>query len=298
MDNRLPKSCKVVAIGGGHGLGQVLKALSYLENNLTALVTTTDNGGSSGKIRNVSPTIAWGDIRNCIESLADLNSVQSNLFSYRFPGETGFGGHALGNLLLHHLSQSITPLGAIEYFKHQLNIKANILPMLTTENDLLAIYPDGKSTVGELQIDSNPMIPTALSLIKPATGLTEVMDKIASADLIIFAPGSFFTSVVPSLLIESYSKAISNSKARLVFINNLTVENSSAAYLTFYQKKQYIEGFLNYRKIDYLIENASVFYKSDNIIRRPLIDVETGLHCPDSLRFALSDISLSEKHVA
>ncbi|WP_165905091.1 gluconeogenesis factor YvcK family protein [Parashewanella curva] len=287
---KLPSEYKVVAIGGGHGLAQLLKALSYLESNLTAVVTTTDNGGSSGLIRNSFSTIAWGDIRNCLVSLADPKSNEAQFFSYRFPNTESLSGHVVGNLLLQQYSQITNPLYAIDYFRQKLNVKANVFPMITSDNDLVAVYPNGETTIGEVQIDNNNMLPAAMALLKPASGLKEVTQKIAVADLIVFSPGSFFTSVIPSLLVDDYAKAISVSKAKLVLVNNIAQENSAAGYLTFKQKKQYLERYLHQRKIDVLVENSPLRSISPDTILQPLTDLDTGLHCPSCLNQAISSI--------
>ena len=95
----------VVAIGGGHGLGRVLSTLSFLRKQLTGIVTTTDNGGSTGRLRKRSSSIAWGDLRNCLTLLVDKDSVGSQLFDFRFDGQDELGGHNLGNLILYALVQ-------------------------------------------------------------------------------------------------------------------------------------------------------------------------------------------------
>ncbi len=95
------ESLNVVAIGGGHGLGRVLSTLSFLGDQLTGIVTTTDNGGSTGRLRKRSSTIAWGDLRNCLTELVDDDSIGSQLFNFRFDGQDELGGHNLGNLILY-----------------------------------------------------------------------------------------------------------------------------------------------------------------------------------------------------
>lgn len=130
---------RVVALGGGHGLGRVLSALSYLGTRLTGIVTTTDNGGSTGRIRKDEGGIAWGDMRNCINQLITEPSVASAMFEYRFSGTGELAGHNLGNLMLKALDNlSVRPLEAINLIRGLLRVNAHLIPMSEQAVDLMA----------------------------------------------------------------------------------------------------------------------------------------------------------------
>ncbi|GAL37333.1 LPPG:FO 2-phospho-L-lactate transferase like CofD-like [Vibrio maritimus] len=126
-------SKKVVAIGGGHGLGRMLAALKDFGSNATGIVATTDNGGSTGRIRECQGGIAWGDTRNCINQLITDPSIGSMMFEYRFKGTGDLNGHNLGNLMLTALDNlSVRPLDAIELIRDLLKVDVNIIQCLST----------------------------------------------------------------------------------------------------------------------------------------------------------------------
>ena len=155
----------VVAIGGGHGLGRVLTTLSFLGAKLTGIVTTTDNGGSTGRLRQRSNSIAWGDLRNYLTQLVDPTSLGAKLFNFRFDGADELGGHNLGNLVLYGLGQvQSRPMESIKLIRRILGVKTQLLPMSEDPTDLLAFYPQGRCRVGELSVDDMPIITQNLML--------------------------------------------------------------------------------------------------------------------------------------
>jgi len=250
----LIKNLKVVAIGGGHGLGRVLSSLSFMENQLTGIVTTTDNGGSTGRLRKRSSSIAWGDLRNCLTQLVDSNSVGSQLFNFRFDGKDELGGHNLGNLILYGLGQiQSRPLDSIKLVRRMLRIKPPVFPMSETPTDLMAFYPEGRCRVGELSVDEMPIMPKSL-ILAPLVKTLDVCNKaLAEADLIILGPGSFLTSVIPPLLVRDIVNGISKSKAHCVFIDNIVAEHSPAAALSLDEKLSWIEENIGCMPIDSVI---------------------------------------------
>jgi uncharacterized cofD-like protein len=244
----------VVAIGGGHGLGRVLSTLSFLEKQLTGIVTTTDNGGSTGRLRKRSSSIAWGDLRNCLTLLVDKDSIGSQLFNFRFDGQDELGGHNLGNLILYALGQlQSRPLDSIKLVRRLLGVKTALYPMSETPTDLMAFYPKGRCKVGELSVDKMPIMPQNLLLAPLVKTLPLCVKAIKSADLIILGPGSFLTSVVPPLLVRDITKAIQASSAHCVFIENITPEDSPAALLSLDEKLNWIKDNIGCLPIDSVI---------------------------------------------
>lgn len=262
----------IVAIGGGHGLGRVLSTLSFMEDKLTGIVTTTDNGGSTGKLRKRSSTIAWGDLRNCLTELVDSNSIGSKLFNFRFDGNDELGGHNLGNLILYGLGQiQSRPLDSIKLVRSLLKVRTPVLPMSETPTDLMAFYPEGRCRVGELSVDDMPIMPTSLMLAPLVKPLKPCIDAINNADLIILGPGSFLTSIVPPLLIRDISNAIVNSKAHCVFIDNVVLENSPAAKLSIDEKLNWINDNTGCFLVDSVIcQDPTITSDKVNIICRDL----------------------------
>ncbi len=262
----------IVAIGGGHGLGRVLSTLSFMGDKLTGIVTTTDNGGSTGKLRKRSSSIAWGDLRNCLTELVDSDSVGSQLFNFRFDGSDELGGHNLGNLILYGLGQvQSRPLDSIKLVSRILRVRTQVLPMSETPTDLMAFYPKGRCRVGELSVDEMPIMPQNLMLAPLVKSLTQCIGAINNADLIILGPGSFLTSIIPPLLVRDISKAIDNRKGHCVFIDNIVAEPSPAAKLSIDEKLQWIEENVGCLPIDSVIsQEPCISSNKVNIICRDL----------------------------
>ncbi len=248
------KKLNIVAIGGGHGLGRVLCTLSFMGNKLTGIVTTTDNGGSTGRLRKRSSTIAWGDLRNCLTQLVDQNSIGSQLFNFRFEGNDELGGHNLGNLILYGLGRvQSSPIDSINLVRSILRVRTQVLPMSETPTDLMAFYPEGRCRIGELSVDDMSVMPKRLMLAPLVKTIQPCIDAISKADLIILGPGSFLTSVVPPLLVRDISKAIEKSDAHCVLIDNLVKERSPASQCSIDEKLNWIKENTGYQPIDAVI---------------------------------------------
>ena len=293
----LPPNYKVVAIGGGHGLSQVLKAFSYLESNLTAIVTTSDNGGSSGRLRKVNKNIAWGDIRHCLTSLIN-DELACEILNFRFKGNLELGGHNLGNIIFTALEQmGKTPLDAIDYIKQLLNIKTHIFPMSETPVDLQANLVDGSVVLGETQIDNLKSAPNSIQLQPQVDGIDNAVTAIKDADLIILGPGSFYTSVLPPLLISTYAKAIANSTAKVTFVDNISNENSPADYLTLKQKLQELENILG-KQVDTIIANDATQQFDDRVMVMPEDACSNNVHCKITLSEMIAESVIHKQPLA
>lgn len=248
------KKLNIVAIGGGHGLGRVLSTLSFMGSKLTGIVTTTDNGGSTGRLRKRSSTIAWGDLRNCLTQLVDQNSIGSQLFNFRFEGNDELTDHNLGNLILYGLGQvQSSPLDSIKLVRRILRVKTQVLPMSETPTDLMAFYDEGRCRLGELSVDEMPTMPKDLMLAPLVKTIPACIEAINNADLIILGPGSFLTSIVPPLLVRDISNAIKNSQGHCVFIDNIVAEQSPAAALSLDEKLAWIESNIGCMPINSVI---------------------------------------------
>ncbi|RHW77201.1 uridine diphosphate-N-acetylglucosamine-binding protein YvcK [Colwellia sp. RSH04] len=274
------RKLNIVAIGGGHGLGRVLLTLSFMGNKLTGIVTTTDNGGSTGRLRKRKSTIAWGDLRNCLTQLADKNAIGSQLFDFRFDGEDDLGGHNLGNLMLYALENlQSSPLDSINLVRRILRVKTQLLPMSETPTDLMAFYPEGRCRLGELSVDDMPIMPKNLMLAPLVKASPSCLDAIKNADLIILGPGSFLTSVIPPLLVRDISNAIIERKGHCVFIDNIVPEQSPAANLSLDEKFNWIEDNIGSLPIDSAITHDKQA-KSErvNILHQDLVHNEVAHH--------------------
>ncbi|WDI78508.1 uridine diphosphate-N-acetylglucosamine-binding protein YvcK [Candidatus Purcelliella pentastirinorum] len=254
---------RVVALGGGHGLGRVMSSLSYLGSKLTGIVVTSDNGGSSGRIRQSEGGIAWGDLRNCLNQLITKHNAISNIFNYRFKGTGDLSGHNLGNLLLKALDNfSIRPLEAVNIIRALFKIKSFLIPMTEKAVDLVAIDKNDVLVYGETAIDVLQSPPKYLKLYPDVSPTIEGLKSINEADLILIGPGSFYTSLIPILLIKEIALSLKNTTAVVVFIDNLSNEISLAASsLTIFEKVLIMEKYIGEKIIDVLIVTPNVNIK-------------------------------------
>ena len=243
----------VVALGGGHGLGRVLSALSFLRENLTGIVATTDNGGSTGRIRSQQGGIAWGDLRNCLTQIIVKPTVASALFEYRFPGNGELGGHNLGNLILKALeNMQIRPLEGLNLVRDLLHVRAFLIPMSETPVDLGACLAN-RHILGEVAVDALEELPLGLFLEPEVQATPEALLAIEKADVILLGPGSFFTSIMPNLLIPALAERINQSSAKVIFIDNIGIEHSIVSHLTLADRVQWIEKAIGSPRVNGVI---------------------------------------------
>lgn len=246
---------RVVALGGGHGLGRVMSSLSSLGSRLTGIVTTTDNGGSTGRIRRSEGGIAWGDMRNCLNQLITEPSVASAMFEYRFAGNGELSGHNLGNLMLKALDHlSVRPLEAINLIRNLLKVDAFLIPMSELPVDLMAIDCNDHEVYGEVNIDQLALPPKELMLYPTVPATREAVEAIGEADLILIGPGSFYTSLMPLLLIKELAQALRRTPAPVVYIGNLGRELSpAAAGLSLAAKLTLMEQYVGKKIVDAVV---------------------------------------------
>lgn len=249
---------RVVAIGGGHGLGRVLSSLSFLKENLTGIVATTDNGGSTGRIRHQHGGIAWGDLRNCLTQITVKPTVASALFEYRFSGSGELSGHNLGNLILKALEDmKIRPLEALNLVRDLLHVKVGLMPMSESPVHLVSHIHDGTTVFGEVSIDASSEKPLALSLEPCVEATSEVLDVIKQAELIILGPGSFLTSIMPTLLLQEVAQMINESHAKVIFIDNIGKEKGIAGDFSLSERVTWIENQIGLGRLNGVITTPS-----------------------------------------
>jgi len=223
---RLKRGPNIVAIGGGTGLATLLSGLKHYSSRITAVVTVTDDGGSSGRLRRDLGIQPPGDIRNCLTALAKEEQLLTQLFRYRFASGKGLEGHSLGNLFLSALTTISGDLeSAIAASSRVLNIQGQVVPATNADVQLWAELEDGRLIEGESRISgaggrirrvgcrpgAPPALPSALAAIR-------------QADLILLGPGSLYTSLLPNLLVPQLVKEISRSPAAKLYICNLMTQ--------------------------------------------------------------------------
>lgn len=251
----------LVATGGGTGLSTLLSGLKHYVGTagvrsrgtsteyglaeLTALVTVTDDGGSSGRLRDEFQILPPGDIRNCLVALAEDEQLLTRLFRYRFRGRGQLGGHSFGNLFLTALT-GVTGdfLEAIRLSSEVLAIKGRIFPSTMTNVRLEAELDDGTIIRGETRITKAPRPIRAVRLDPPdCRPLQETLAAIARADVIVIGPGSLFTSLIPNLLVRGIPQAIVQSPAKKIYVCNIMTQPHET---TGYTVEAHVERILDY----------------------------------------------------
>ncbi len=223
---------RVVAIGGGNGLSALLQGLkSYAKPSdaaqpmadITAIVTVTDDGGSSGRLRREFDVLPPGDIRNCMVALSEDSALLSRLFQYRFKAGRGLKGHSFGNLFLMALTQVMGDFpDAVRVSSEVLKIAGRIYPSTAANVALEATLANGAKVVGETRISRSRQRIRRVRLVPGhAPPLPAALSAIAEADVITLGPGSLFTSVVPNLLVDGIAAAIRASRAVKAYFVNL-----------------------------------------------------------------------------
>lgn len=230
---------RVVAIGGGTGLSTMLRGLKLWTRQLTAIVTMADDGGGSGKLREDLGMPPPGDIRHCMEALANVEPVMEQLLSYRFPQDSGrLGGQAFGNLLLAALN-GISPTfdEAVRRMSEVLAISGRVLPVTNATVNLEATFENGTSVLGESKIfafkkEQDCRIRSVRLLPEHPRALPAALEAIVQADLILLGPGSLYTSVIPNLLVDGVSEAICRSNALKIYVCNIMTQDGETEGMT------------------------------------------------------------------
>lgn len=235
---RIPKEHgpRIVAIGGGHGLSNMLRGLKQYTENLSAIVTVADDGGSSGMLRQDLGMPPPGDIRNCLVALANTEPLMRELLQYRFK-EGSLSGQSFGNLFLAALN-GISPSfdAAVERMSEVLAITGRVLPVTTADVRLEAEFENGASVVGESKIfyckkKEDCRITRVRLLPEHSQALPAALEAIREADMILLGPGSLYTSIIPNLLVGGIVDAIQHSDALKVYIANvMTQEGETEGY--------------------------------------------------------------------
>ena len=231
-DRRWAQGPKIVAIGGGTGLSTMLRGLKGYTRNLTAIVTVADDGGGSGQLRRELGMPQPGDIRSCMQALANVEPLMEDLLAYRFPtGSGNLTGQAFGNLLLAALNGISGSFDeAVAKMSQVLAITGRVLPVTNANVTLEAAFENGTHVVGESKIfrfkkEQDCRIESVRLLPERPPALPETLEAIRQADLILLGPGSLYTSVIPNLLVEGVSDAVRSAKGLKLYICNIMTQD-------------------------------------------------------------------------
>jgi uncharacterized cofD-like protein len=247
----LARGPRTVAIGGGTGLSMLLRGLKEHTSNLTAVVTVADDGGSSGVLRTELGIPAVGDIRNCIVALADAEPLMGRLLQYRFPGggpavrhdpdsppsrdleaiAGGLGGHALGNLLLAALVdlEAGDFEEAVREMSRVLAVRGQVVPATGTAVTLHARLMDGSEVEGQSRVALASSVDRVWVTPDDVRPTVDALRAISDAELIVVGPGSLFTSLLPTLVVQGIREAIDTSGATVIFVCNVATQQGETA---------------------------------------------------------------------
>ena len=223
----LSQGQRTVVIGGGTGLATMLRGLKQYTSNIVAVVTVTDDGGSSGRLQREMGMLPPGDIRNCLVALADAEPLMTELFQYRFGDELdGYDGHSFGNLLIAAMTRITGDFEkAVKETSNILAIRGRVLPSTIENVRLQAELEDGSFVEGETSITRSPSAIKHIMLHPSAVNpLEETLRSIELADCIVMGPGSVYTSVVPNLLVHGIPEAIRASDAIKIYVCNVMTQ--------------------------------------------------------------------------
>jgi uncharacterized cofD-like protein len=261
----------VVALGGGTGLSALLRGLKLHVVprhdpyptaqrpivDLAAIVTVTDDGGSSGRLRRENRILPPGDIRNCMVALSKDEALLSRLFQFRFCAGNGLKGHNFGNLFLAALTHVTGDFAeAVRVSSRVLAIRGRIFPSTVSNVTLEATLENGQRVHGETRITASRSPIRRLKLVpRKVPPLSEAIEAIREADLILIGPGSLYTSILPNLLIPDITRAIARSRAPRVYIANLMTQPGETTDYSVARHLRAIQNHVTPRIVDYVVAN-------------------------------------------
>ncbi len=270
--NGASRGLRVLAIGGGTGLSTILKGLKRYTvvpgepspdgpfvSDLTAVVTVSDDGGSSGRLRRELNILPPGDIRNCLVAVAADENLISKLFQHRFTSTGDLEGHNFGNLFLAALTAMTGDFAvAVKKASEILATRGHILPATTANVQLEAVMDDGSMVAGETNITASEKRITQLHMVpKDPEPLPQTLKAIASADIITIGPGSLFTSLIPNLLVRGVPQAIAASRAVKVFICNLMTQANESLHMSASDHVRAIFDHAGHKVFDFALVNSA-----------------------------------------
>jgi uncharacterized cofD-like protein len=258
QNRRLQRGPRIVAIGGGTGLGVLLRGLKEHTNHITAVVTMADDGGSSGRLREEFGLMPPGDVRQCLAALADSESLMNEVMEYRFSRGEGLQGHSLGNLLIAattdihggNFERGVNALSQV------LRVRGRILPSSLSEVRLAAELDDGSIIRGESRIRSAGR-PLERVFIEPrhVSANGRAVKEILAADMIVLGPGSVFTSVLPNLLVGDIATAVRASGAVKVYVCNVATQRGETEGYTVAAHHEALKRHTSVDLVDFVVAN-------------------------------------------
>ncbi|MCL4466419.1 MAG: YvcK family protein [Chloroflexi bacterium] len=256
----LRRGPKIVAIGGGTGLSNLLRGLKECSGNLTAIVTVADDGGSSGRLRRELGVLPPGDFRQCLVALSDVEPLMTRLFQYRFGEGTGLEGHSFGNLFIVAMTAITGNFErAIRESSRVLAVRGQILPSTLENLTLEAEFEDEKRVSGESAIPEARSSIRRVFLEPPQPpGYPEAVRAILEADIIVIGPGSLYTSLLPNLLVDDIGRALKATNALKVYVCNVATQRGETDDYTVQEHVEALVRHVGSPIVDYVLANDNL----------------------------------------
>ncbi|HSL30524.1 MAG TPA: gluconeogenesis factor YvcK family protein [Anaerolineales bacterium] len=299
---RRERGPRIVTIGGGHGLATLLRGLKTYTQNLTAIVTVADDGGSSGRLRESYGILPPGDIRNCLAALSNDEQMLTQLFRYRFSGAGGLDGHSFGNLFITALADLTGSFEeAIAESGRVLSVSGRVLPSTLHDVKLVADV-QLPNVPNQVRVQGESSIPKAAGRVRrlwlepnDAPAFPPALNAILNADMIVVGPGSLYTSLLPNLLVQDLLGAMRASRALKVYVCNIATQSGETDVFSCYDHIRALEEHVGERLFDIVLCNDNYdgeLSENDQWVRA---DEETladkRVHCAD-----LTDSSYPWRH--
>ncbi len=249
---------KVVIFGGGSGLSQILKGLKLFPLDITAVVSVSDNGSSTGSLREEFSIPAVGDITKVLLAMSTESKGVIDLFNYRFSKESSLSNHSIKNLIMTALLEMKGDFAhSLPILSDLLDVKGTILPLTEDNVDLIGITREGERIVGEAEITEARSKIVDLEYSKKIKVTPKVLDAIKKADLIVFSSGSLITSIMPNIIVPEIQEAIQNAKAKKLYICNMLTQPGETDNFKVSDHVKFIEQYIGQGQINAVIANSS-----------------------------------------
>lgn len=249
---------KVVIFGGGSGMSQLLKGMIQFPMDITAVVSMSDNGTSTGRLREEFSIPAVGDITKVLMAMSTESKGVKDLFNYRFSNDSSIGNHSIKNLIMTALLEMKGDFAhSLPILCDLLDVKGKLLPITEDNVDLIGITKEGYEIIGEAEITESKREIVDLKYSKNVKVTPKVLEEIKKADLIIFSSGSLLTSISPHIIIPEIQEAVRNSKARKMYICNMLTQPGETDGFKVSDHIKYLEKYLGTGTINAVIANNS-----------------------------------------
>ena len=251
---------KVVVFGGGTGISYLLKGLKDFPVDITAIITVSDNGKSTGKLREEFHIPAVGDIRKVITNLSQIDKPIKDMMSYRFNTSSDLDGHALGNLILTAMLDITGSLkDSIKHLSKLLDVRHTVLPISEDPNlTLMGLDVEGNIIEGEEQITKCPKKIEKIYYKNEPKVVPEVLEEIKKADLIIFSMGSLYTSVLPNIICKEVKEVLSKTKAPIMYLSNIVTQPGETDGFKVSDHIKLFNRYLENKKVDIVIASNTL----------------------------------------